>query len=493
MTIGEELLLAWRRDPIRMVVDEFKATPDRWQANALTAFASSDPLKQRIALQACVGPGKSAVLAWCAHNFNLCYATPGDYPNAAVVSITSDNLKNNLWKELAIWRDRSAILTSQFEMTASRIMHREHRDTWFLAARSWSRTADPEAQGRTLSGLHAKYIAYFVDESGDINPAVLRAAEQGLSNCIVGKIMQAGNPTSHEGMLYFAAKTQPHLWFIIPITGDPDDPDRSPRVSLEWAKQQIQTWGRTNPWVMAAILGKFPPTSINALLGPDEVRESMARHLNPEDYEFSEKRLGIDVARFGDDATILWPRQGLACFTPVEMRNANSIEVAARIMVARNRWAFQRGMIDSTGGHAGGIIDQLAQGGIHLHEVNFSGKAYDPRFFNLRSQIHFEAAEWVKKGGRLPNIPQVAREAVAPTYWFEGGRLRVIEKDQLKKVLGCSPDYWDALCCTFALPDMPTTEGEYGLLNRLVRGEMSEVGSGMGGHAVSEFDPFRDE
>src|SRR5690606_33976175 len=131
---------------------------------------------------------------------------------------------------------------------------------------SFAKKADVEAQGRTLSGLHAKSIFYLLDESGDMPTALLRSAEQGLSNCEWGRIAQAGNPTSHDGVLYLAVSVQSHLWTVIRITGDPDDPKRSPRIDLEWAKEQIQLYGRDNPWVMAFILGQFPPGSLQSLL-----------------------------------------------------------------------------------------------------------------------------------------------------------------------------------------------------------------------------------
>src|SRR5712671_5487320 len=339
-------LKAWRENPVQYAARQFRFDPDPWQADVFRAFA--DQATPRIAMQSCIGPGKTATLAILALNFLSTYATADDFPNVAVMSVTADNLRNNFWKELAVWRDKSDFLRSEFEMTSERIFHRRHPSTWFLAARSWSKTANADAQGRTLSGLHAKYIAYFIDESGDIAPAVLRAAEQGLSNCVVGKIVQAGNPTSHEGMLYFAAKEQPEAWHIVQITGDPDDPKRSPRVSLDWARYYIGKYGRANPWVMAYILGRFPATSINALLGPDDVRAAMQRELKPDHYTFSQKRLGIDIARFGDDATVLFPRQGLASFPLVEMRDANSLEVSARIALARQRWRFELGLIDTT-------------------------------------------------------------------------------------------------------------------------------------------------
>lgn len=477
----------WRRDPVQMVRTLFGIEPDIWQAAALRAFADDvDPRKRRIALQACAGPGKSAVLCWMGWNFMLCYARRGEHPNGAVMSVTGDNLKNNLWKEFAIWRERSELLRNTFVITGERIFARQHPGTWFISARTFPKTANPDEMGRTLSGLHSRFILYLIDESGDIVPAVLRAAEQGLGNCEWGKIAQAGNPTSHQGMLYHAVSEQSHLWHVIRITGDPDDPARSKRIDIAWARQQIASYGRDNPWVKAYILGEFPPSSINALLGPDDVRAAMARHYDPEQYRYAQKRLGIDVARFGDDATVLFPRQGLAAFRAAEMRNATGPDIAGRIAVAKSRWGSELELIDDTGGWAASAIDQCALAGIQLYRVNFSSAAFDPRYYNKRSEMHFLAAEWVKHGGALPNMPELVREAVAPTYWFDKGKLRVTEKDQIKALLGKSPDYWDAFCTTFALPDMPTTAGEAGLINRIVD---NYAGVGM----ASEWDPYSEE
>jgi hypothetical protein len=82
---------------------------------------------------------------------------------------------------------------------------------------------------------------------------------------------------------------------------------------------------------MAYILGLFPTSAINTLLSPDEVESAMRRHLTEDQYNYAQKRLGVDVARFGDDSTVIFPRQGLAAFKPVEMRQANGPTVAARI------------------------------------------------------------------------------------------------------------------------------------------------------------------
>lgn len=457
MRPAQSVIKRWREDPVYFVTNELHAVPDGWQVEALRAF--SDPSKKRISLQACAGPGKSALLSWCGWLFLACYADQGNHPNGAAMSITSDNLKDNLWKEFAVWRNRSEFLRSAFEWTKERIFAKQHPATWFISARSWSKSAQSEEQGRTLSGLHSKFILYLIDESGDINPAVLRAAEQGLSNCSWGKILQAGNPTSQNGILHLAATAQRHLWHIVRITGDPDDSERSTRIDIEWARQQIQLYGRDNPWVMSYILGLFPPSAINVLLGPDEVNKSMQMQYREDAYSWAQKRLGVDVARFGDDRSVIFPRQGLASFMPVVMRHQRTTDIAARVAQAKVKWGSEMEFVDDSGHWGHGVIDNLLAAGFSPQAVLFEGQAIDPRYKNKRTEMWMEMAEWVKRGGALPNLPELVPELTSPTYTFVQGKFMLEPKDLIKKRIGLSPDLADALALTFALKDMPTDHG----------------------------------
>jgi phage terminase large subunit len=168
---------SWRENILAFVPDQFGVEPDLWQREALEAFASADPNKRRISLKASAGPGKSAVLVWCGLWFLATQGERGEHPKGAAVSITLDNLKNNLWPELAKWHARSPYLSAAFTVTSSRIFANDHPETWFLAARSWPKSANADEQGKTLSGLHSKYVFALIDESGAIPTTVLRAAE----------------------------------------------------------------------------------------------------------------------------------------------------------------------------------------------------------------------------------------------------------------------------------------------------------------------------
>lgn len=455
---------AWKADPVLFVRDNFKVEPDAWQADTLALLGAPSRPRRRIGMKACTGPGKSALLAWAGWHRLVCFAEKGEHPKGYALSVTADNLKDTLWAELSKWQTRSPFLTEAFAWTKERIFARDHPETWFLSARAFAKDADAEAIGRTLSGLHSKFPFILLDETGEMPISVARAADQIFTGDLIdGAVLAAGNPTSTDGLLYHICSTARSGWDIITITADPDDPKRTPRVDIEHAREMIRLYGKDNPWVMATILGQFPPGGFNALLSVEEVEAAMARSIQPVDYEWSQKRLGVDVAQMGDDRTVIFPRQGLMVFKPVEMRNQRGPAVAARVAAAKAKWGSEMELVDATGGYGAAVVDAMVPAGLAPVEVQFGGKANDPRYFNKRSEMWFQMAEFVKKGGCLPKVPELVRELTAPTYSYQGGKFRLEEKDQIKKRLGFSPDLADALACTFAIPDAPGAAAPAGL------------------------------
>ncbi len=451
----------WRENPAQFAYEELKfEAGDHWQQRVFDVFPSQDPDKLRISLQACTGPGKTAILAVLNWNFLSCYGSKGEHPQGLCTSITEANLTGNLWPALSKWQQRSEYLKLAFRWTATRISSIDHPETWFIEARNWSKRADPETLGRTLSGLHAKDVMVTLDESGDIPVPVLRSGEQIFSSSYRwAKMLQGGNPTSLEGALYHAAMLARHLWYVVVVTGDPDDPQRSKRVNVENAREQIQLYGRDNPWVKATILGQFPDASINALLGIEDVERAMNQHYHPSVYSWAQKRLGVDVARFGDDRTVIFPRQGLSAFRPKVMRHPRnssvSVDIAEAVMGAKKLWGSHSEFFDATGGWAAGAVDVMRANNYAPINVQFAAQAIDPRYANRRAEIWFKMAQWIQDGGALPKLPEIVGELVTPTYTFSKGKFLIEEKDQIKKRLGRSPDLADALALTFGQEEMP--------------------------------------
>jgi len=449
-----ERVSGWREDPVSFVIDNFGVEPDHWQEEALIAFVSGDKDRIRIAMKACAGVGKSAVLAWCAWLFLSCYGEKGEHPKGVAISVTWDNLRDNLWVELSKWQQRSEFLSMAFTWTKERIFAKDHPETWFLSARSFPKTASKEELGKTLSGMHGKYVAFFIDESGAIPVEVAKACEQAVGEAIKNKgfikVMQAGNPLTTDGMLYHAANSINS--FVITITGDPDNPKRSNRIDEEWAREQIAEHGRDDPWVMVYILGLFPKTAISSLLSIDEVEAAMERTIEDrQSIEIYQKIIGVDVALGGLDSTVIFPRQGKIAFPYVELRSAKPSMIASRVITAKNKWKGEIEYIDDTGGFGSGVIDSMRQAGFNPIGVHFSEKSGDMRYFNKRSEMYFRMSEWVKNGGCLPKCPKLKKQLTELSYSFDKGKFKL----NPKKELGKSPDQADALALTFTNVDVP--------------------------------------
>jgi len=446
-------LLRWRADPISFVRDEFQVEPDTWQLEALRVF----PRVNRLAFKASKGVGKTSTLAWLIWNF----LATRPHCRIAATSITGDNLSMNLWPELAKWQARSPYLSRMFAWTKTEIASRQHPATWWCQARTWPKQGDASQQAHALAGLHEDNAMGVLDESSEIPQAVMATVEAVLGTGKDTKVLQAGNPTRLDGPLYRACVVDRRLWHVITISGDPDNPKRSKLVDLEWARQMITTWGRDNPWVKINVLGEFPDASLNTLLGVEEVNLAMQRHLRIDEYDFAQRRLGIDVARFGDDRTVIFPRQGRACFRPRVMRHhrdsAVSIDIATAVITAKLRFKSEQEFIDATGGWAAGARDVLLDGGYPVYEVQFAAPALQKnRYYNRRAECWFGMAEAIKKGSALPLVPEMVPELTEPTYTFREGKFMLEPKDLFKARIGFSPDLADALATTYALPEMPT-------------------------------------
>jgi hypothetical protein len=199
------------------------------------------------------------------------------------MSITGDNLQDGLWKEMAVWYGRAPLLQAAFEMKGERIVPRnaprDVEDRWFVSARSFPQKPDKEQQAASVAGLHSQNVAVVIDESGDVPPGVLAAAEGIHANDVHSLVLLTGNCTSMEGALYDATVKRAHRYHVIKVTGDPDDPERSTRMDLEYCRQLIADYGRNDPVVMINVLGEFPPTGIAKLLGPADIEKAVKREI----------------------------------------------------------------------------------------------------------------------------------------------------------------------------------------------------------------------
>ena len=183
--------------------------------------------------------------------------------------------------------------------------------------------------------------------------------------------------------------------------------------------------------------------------------EDAAKRIYQQDHvRLSPIVLGIDPARFGDDRSVVFRRQGRQAFKPVVYRGIDNMELAAR--VANLIEEHDPDAVFCDAGAGSGVIDRLRQLDYDVIEIPFGGKAMKPeQYINRRSEMWWLMKQWIEEGGAIPNNVALKQELATPIYWYDNVGRRVLEsKDQIKKRLqgAGSPDLADALALTFALP-----------------------------------------
>lgn len=209
----------------------------------------------------------------------------------------------------------------------------------------------------------------------------------------------------------------------------------------------------------------FSVAAFNALLGAEDVEKAVETVYNENDLLGAVKVMGVDVARFGGDRSAICCRHGLAVMPVQTYKGLDTMTFAGVVIKAMNKFNPDAVFIDS-GAMGAGVIDRIRQLGYHCIDVAFGGKATDDsRYVNKRTEMYFKLTEFIKKdSGAIPKDAVLQEELANVYYGFDNrGRLKLRSKEEIKEVLGRSPDMADALALTFAQP--VARRQDYGLGN----------------------------
>lgn len=199
----------------------------------------------------------------------------------------------------------------------------------------------------------------------------------------------------------------------------------------------------------------FSAAQDNGLIPIDDIRAAANKFYRESEYMGAPLIYGIDVARFGSDASVIFKRRGLVAFEPIVIRKFDNMALADRIVVEMAKEKPDAVFIDSGAGQ--GVIDRLRQMRFDVVEVPFGAQAIDKeQFANRRMEMWWHMAQWIKQGGAIPPDPVLQGDLGAPTYGYTPKGPKILEaKDKLKERIGRSPDLADALALTFAAPVAP--------------------------------------
>jgi hypothetical protein len=218
----------------------------------------------------------------------------------------------------------------------------------------------------------------------------------------------------------------------------------------------------------------FSASMDNALITIDKVTDAAAKKMTDNDVVGSARILGVDVARYGSDRSVIQKRQGLVAYEPKIFNDIDNMTLAGMVAQEVNEWKPDAVFIDS--GRGEGVIDRLRQLGYFVTEVNFGGKPLSPTYNNKRSEMWDNIRIWLDDGGALPNHTDLKTDLCVPLYKFDSGnRLQLESKDDIKKRGGRSPDLGDALALTFSYPVAAKKIGHFGFKEEAV---------------MADYDPF---
>jgi len=235
-------------------------------------------------------------------------------------------------------------------------------------------------------------------------------------------------------------------------------------------KEWIADYGEDHDFVRVRVLGKFPRVDAVSFISLEVVREAIAREVPSENS--APVILGVDVARFGNNASVIFPRKGRDARTlqPRVYQGLSTTQLARKVHDAYYELEATTIFVDG-GGVGGGVVDQLLSMGLPVIEVQFGGKpdntdsrdAYT-KYTNKRGEIWGAMGEWLKLGSIPDVIPmldaKLSEELCAPTYTFSREDYIQLEtkRDMLRRGV-VSPDGADALACTFAYPAYESSSG----------------------------------
>lgn len=202
-------------------------------------------------------------------------------------------------------------------------------------------------------------------------------------------------------------------------------------------------------------LGDYQDTSDRQLIPAalvDRARKAKANALSGD-----EVIMGVDVARFGDDETVISFRRSRDAHSEpwIVLRKLDTMEVAARVAHHYQRVKPDAVFVDETGVGAG-VVDRLRQLGVPITAVNFGGKPDDltnAKVRNKRAEMWVRMREWLKGQVSIPDDDRLAAELTSVEYKHDENNAILLErKEDMRKRGLPSPDRADALALTFAYP-----------------------------------------
>ena len=397
------------------------------------------------------GIGKSALVSWLAH-----WMMSTRMGSSVIISANSeDQLKGVTWGEigkwltLAInghWFDKYALSIRPASWFDELVRTQLMVDTTYYGtnAKLWSEE-NPDA----FAGVHNENgVMVIFDEASGIPQPIWNVTSGFFTEPIIDRYHFAfSNGRRNTGAFFECFHANREFWKNRNI-----DSRTVEGTDKEVYEKIVKQHGEDSDVVRVEVRGLFPKQGEDQFISTELVDQAV----NREDYtdEGAALVMGVDVARFGSDATVIRFRQGrdARSYPVFEYRGLDNMQVAARCAAMIEKYQPDAICVDA-GGVGTGVVDRLKQLKYVIHEVGFGNASDEPQYLNKRAQLWGKCRDWLE-GGVLPNHAELISDLTNPRYYYSGehsDKLVLESKESMRKRGLSSPDHADALICTFAV------------------------------------------
>ena len=212
----------------------------------------------------------------------------------------------------------------------------------------------------------------------------------------------------------------------------------------------------------------FGAANAAAFIPQSMVMQAIGREMDSTMYQHAAIVLGVDVARFGDDRSVVTVRQGFMLHEQLTYRGMDLMTLASTVAAKAQEVDADAVFVDGVGVGAG-VVDRLRQLGMDVIDAQAGAKAIDPsKYVNRRAEMWAAMRDWLRDGGSIRDDPDLIADLTGLNYSFApGGQVKLESKEELKKRGLPSPDTADSLALTFFEPvfsrrDLPGTVHDEG-------------------------------
>ena len=375
------------------------------------------------------------------------------HPHSHVISTSANyrSLKNQSWKEL-----RSLISKSNIPLPTEGLMPSDL--SWSITEK-WSAVGLSTKDTEALGGWHARDLLFIVDESSHLDQKSFDAI---MSSG--GKVLLLGNPLKPEGPFYQTFKSP--NWYNLTVSSlDSPNVVQGKKIipglaTKDWIEYVEKEYGKDSPYYTTRVEGEFAEGSANSLIPLSLVESALKQRYIPERGGNSIK-IGVDVARFGDDLTVLLVRDNAGVIDIVTRSKLDTMEVVGEVLRLAEEYDISNNsgksiFVDSIG-VGGGVVDRLKEIeniGEKVVGVNVADKVEAEeedggrKYANKRAGLYDAGKSLLKEGFSLNGFDQLKQLSWGSYGFNSRGELKVQKKEEIKKDYGSSPDYSDALLLT---------------------------------------------